>query len=81
MLWVGGSIIVHGLHSYRIDAPERVVQVISDAARAAIPFVGGLLAWLAGIMTLAVFGLVTGVITALTLAPALKSLWRTVRPA
>ena len=37
MLWVGGSIIVHGLHSYGIDGPEHILHVISDAARAAFP--------------------------------------------
>jgi predicted DNA repair protein MutK len=81
MLWVGGSIIIHGLQSYGIDAPEQVVHVISDAARASIPSIGGLLAWLTGVITSAAFGLVMGVITALALVPVLKSLWRTVRPA
>jgi uncharacterized protein len=80
MLWVGGSIIIHGLHSYGIDAPEQVVHVISDAARAAIPSIGGLLAWLAGVITSAAFGLAIGVITALALVPVLTSLWRTLRP-
>ena len=81
MLWVGGSIIIHGLHSYGIDAPEQVVYVISDAARAFIPSIGGLLAWLTGVITSAAFGLVMGVLTALALVPVLTSLWRTVRPA
>jgi predicted DNA repair protein MutK len=65
MMWVGGRIIIHGLHSYGSDALEQLVHVISDSARAAIPSIGGLLAWLARIITSAAFGLVTGVITAL----------------
>jgi uncharacterized protein len=81
MLWVGGSIIIHGLHSYGIGAPEQVVHVISGAVRASIPSIGGPLAWLIGVVTSAAFGLVMGVITALALVPVLKSLWRTVRPA
>ena len=81
MLWVGGSIIIHGLHSYGIDAPEQVVHVISDAARAAVPSIGGLLAWLAGAITSAAFGLVIGAITALTVVPVLTPLWRAVRHA
>ena len=81
MLWVGGGIIIHGLHSYGIDGPEQVVHVISDAARAAIPSIGGLLAWLAGVITSAAFGLAIGAVTALVLVPVLTSLWRTVRPA
>jgi len=81
MLWVGGSIIIHGLHSYGIDAPEQVVHVISGAVRASIPSIGGLLAWLIGVVTSAAFGLVMGGITAFARVPVLKSLWRTVRPA
>ncbi len=81
MLWVGGGIIIHGLHSYGIDGPEQVVHVISDAARAAIPSIGGLLAWLAGVITSAAFGLAIGAVTALALVPILTSLWRTIRPA
>jgi len=81
MLWVGGSIMIHGLHSYGIDAPEQVVHVISDAARAVIPSIGGLLAWLLGLITSAAFGFAIGVITDLALLPVLTSLWRTVRPA
>ena len=81
MLWVGGGIIIHGLHAYGIDGPEHVVQVISDAARATIPAIDGLLAWLAGAITSAILGLFIGAVTALALVPVLTSLWRTVRPA
>jgi predicted DNA repair protein MutK len=81
MLWVGGSILIHGLHSYGIDGPEQVVHVISDAVRAAVPSIGGLLAWLAGVITSVAFGLAMGIITALALVPVLTSLWRSVRRA
>ena len=80
MLWVGGGIIIHGLHSYGINGLEQVVHLVSDAARA-IPSIGGLLAWLAGAITSATFGLVIGAIAALALVPILTSLWRIVRPA
>ena len=79
MLWVGGGIIIHGLQTYGIDAPEHVTHVMSDAARAVIPFIGGLLAWLVGATASAVFGLVIGAITALAIVPVLTPLWRAVR--
>jgi uncharacterized protein len=79
MLWVGGSIIIHGVHSYGIDLPQQVVHVISGSARAAVPSIGGLLAWLAIVITSAVFGLVVGAITALAVVPVLTPLWRAVR--
>ena len=81
MLWVGGGIIVHGLHVYGIDGLEPVVRVISDAARAAFPSIGGLLAWPAGAITSAILGLVIGAITAFAIVPVLTPLWHAIRPA
>jgi predicted DNA repair protein MutK len=81
MLWVGGGIIIHGLQAYGIAAPEHMLHVITDSARAAIPSIGGLLGWLAEVITLAAVGLVIGAIAALALVPVLISVWRTVRPA
>ena len=80
-LWVGGGIMIHGLHSYGIDAPEHMVDLISDTARDVIPSIGGMLAWLAGVLTSATFGLVIGAVAALALVPVLTWVWRTVRPA
>ena len=45
MFWVGGGIMVHGLHGYGLDGPQHVVDAISDTARAALPRIGGFLAW------------------------------------
>ncbi len=81
MLWVGGGIIIHGLHAYGIDGPEHVVHVISDVARAAIPPIGGQLAWLAGAIASAILGLAIGAITAFAVVPVLTPLWQAVRPA
>ncbi len=75
MLWVGGSIIIHGLQSYGFNGLEHIVTVISDAAHAAIPPIGGLLAWLAEAIASAVFGFIIGAITALALVPVLTPLW------
>ena len=69
MLWVGGGIIIHGLHTYGIDWPEQAIHAANDAARTTIPSIGGLLAWLTGAITSAAFGLVLGAIAALTLVP------------
>jgi predicted DNA repair protein MutK len=81
MFWVGGGIIVHGLHGYGIDGPEHVVGAISDAVRAAIAPIGGVLAWLAAALASAAFGVVIGAVTALVVVPILTPLWRRVRPA
>src|SRR5262249_44215490 len=81
MLWVGGGIIIHGLQSYGIDGPEHITHVISDAARAVVPSIGGLLAWLVGAIASAIFGLVIGAVTKLAVVPVLTPLWRAVRHA
>ncbi len=78
MLWVGGSIIIHGLHFYGVNVPEQVVSILSDAARTAAPSISGLLAWLVGVATSATFGLIMGAVTALALVPMLTLLWRNV---
>ena len=80
MFWVGGGIMVHGLHVYGIGGPEHMVDAISDAARAAMPPIGGLMAWLSGAIASAVFGLVIGAVTALAVVPILTPLWCRVRP-
>ncbi len=79
MLWVGGGIIIHGLHTYGIDWPQQAIHAANNAVRTTIPSIGGLLTWLTGAITSAAFGLVLGAVAALTLRP-ITSLWRTVRP-
>jgi predicted DNA repair protein MutK len=81
MLWVGGGIIIHGLHTYGFDWPEQATHATTDVARTAVPSIGGLLAWLTAAITSAAFGLVIGAVAVLTLVPMLRSLWRTVRQA
>jgi len=80
MLWVGGGILIHGLHSYGIDGPEHMIHVIRDAARGGISSVDGLLAWLAGAITSVTLGLFIGAIAAFAVVPVLAPLWRAVRP-
>lgn len=80
MLWVGGGILVHGLHTYDVQSPERLIHLINDSAGAMISFVGGVVGWLAGALALAIFGLVVGALTAAVMA-LLTPLWRTFRPA
>jgi predicted DNA repair protein MutK len=71
MLWVGGSIIVHGLHSFGMDHAEQLVHVISNGVRIGIPYIDGVLAWMTAALTSAAFGVVVGAVAAATagLAP------------
>ncbi len=64
MLWVGGGILVHGLHAYAISGPEHWIEAVSHAARTATPVAGEALAWLAGAFGAAIVGLIAGAATA-----------------
>jgi predicted DNA repair protein MutK len=59
MLWVGGGILVHGLHEFHLDAVPHAVEALSAAARQ-VPGVGAITGWAAGAAGAAVVGLVVG---------------------
>ncbi|HEY0600570.1 DUF808 domain-containing protein [Brevundimonas sp.] len=59
MLWVGGGILVHGLHEYHLDALPALIEGLGHAA-AGVPLVGSVTGWLATAAASAVVGLVVG---------------------
>ena len=59
MLWVGGGILVHGLHEYHLDLVPGLVERLGHAAGQA-PLIGPVTGWLATAAASAVVGLVTG---------------------
>lgn len=60
MLWVGGGILVHGLHEFGVHWPEQAIHALSDAIRNAVPAAGGVLAWIAGAFGASLVGLAAG---------------------
>ncbi|MCA0922763.1 DUF808 domain-containing protein [Pseudooceanicola nanhaiensis] len=70
MLWVGGSLLLHGLAHYGYAGPEHWIAHMADLASAAVPAIGAALDWfvtaaLSGVLALAVGGVVAGVLTLL----------------
>ena len=61
MLWVGGGIIVHGLHEYHWDQLPNVVEGLGHAA-GRVPLIGPVTEWLATAAASAVVGLVVGAV-------------------
>ena len=59
MLWVGGGIILHGLHELHLTPIPEWVEALSTPANA-LPGVGGAAAWLVEALCGAVAGLVVG---------------------
>lgn len=64
MLWVGGGIIVHGLHVFHADTVPGVVERLSHWA-GVVPFVGPATGWAAGAAASAVVGAMVGGVLAL----------------
>lgn len=60
MLWVGGGLIVHGLHEFHVDAIPGTIHHLAEGAAGAIPAIGGFLDWLVNALGGAIVGLVVG---------------------
>jgi predicted DNA repair protein MutK len=68
MLWVGGGIIVHGLHVFGVEAVPAVVEAAGHAG-AAVPGIGAVTGWLAAVAASAVVGLTVGVAAVAAMRP------------
>ncbi|WP_066781924.1 DUF808 domain-containing protein [Sphingomonas sp. CCH5-D11] len=60
MLWVGGQIIVHGLHEFHLTPLPEWIEHAAEAARHAVPGIGGMAAWVVNAGLSAIFGFVIG---------------------
>lgn len=74
MLWVGGGLIVHGLHEFHWDLIPGAIHHVAESAEHAAPAIGGFLNWLVNAAGGAIVGLVVGgvVVGALHLLPSKK---------
>jgi predicted DNA repair protein MutK len=61
MLWVGGGILVHGLHEFHLDPIPNAVAELGEWA-GSVSFIGPVTRWLATAGASAIVGLVVGVI-------------------
>lgn len=60
MIWVGGGILLHGLHEFHLTPLPGWVDHASAAAGAAAPFAGGLVAWFVHALGSGLFGIAIG---------------------
>ena len=60
MLWVGGGILIHGLHALGVHAPEEAVHHAADRVASMVPAMKSFLAWLVGASIAAVLGVIVG---------------------
>ncbi len=62
MLWVGGGIMIHGLHLLGVHGPEEMVQYAARTLAASVPSMGGLVNWSVGAGIAGLFGLFIGAV-------------------
>ena len=67
MLWVGGGIIIHGLHELGVHGPSDMAHAVQHAVEAGTGALGGVLGWLSYAVVSAVVGVVLGAIVAVIL--------------
>lgn len=60
MLWVGGGILIHGLHELGVHAPEEAVHHAAEFVAGMVPALKSLLAWLVGAGIAGVLGVIVG---------------------
>lgn len=79
MLWVGGSILVHGLKELGVGAPEHLIHVVADAIGGAFPEGGqGFGAWVSKAAMDGVLGLAFGLALIPVGEKLVTPLWRNV---
>ncbi|MDP3711139.1 MAG: DUF808 domain-containing protein [Mycobacteriales bacterium] len=67
MLWVGGHILLVGMHDLGFDLLYDAVHDVEEAARDATGAVGGVVGWLVNTVASAVLGLLVGALTVVVL--------------
>lgn len=74
MLWVGGGLIVHGLHEFHLTPLPDIIHHLGEQAGVAVPAIGGFMEWLVSAIGGAIVGLVVGgiIVGALHLIPGRK---------
>lgn len=79
MLWVGGSIVLHGFHAFHISEPGHTIGALAEAAGAAVPQAAGAVAWVATAALDGVFGLVLGLLLIPLATRVVGPLWAMLR--
>ena len=63
MLWVGGGILIHGLHHLGVHGPEEAIEGFAKSLGHGIPPIHGAIEWLVAAVISGVIGLAVGALT------------------
>lgn len=81
MLWVGGSILVHGLAQMGYAGPEHIIHGISEAVVHALSVAPGFVGWIATSAQQALLAIVVGAVTIAVMGNVVAPIWGRLRPA
>jgi uncharacterized protein len=76
MIWVGGSIIVHGLEAYGVHSVGKTIDSISEVTAHALPAVAGLMKWAIPVFLSGIVGLLVGSVSIPVVGFAFAPAWR-----
>ena len=62
MIWVGGSIVIHGLESFGVSGPFHWIEHMAHLAADAVPSAAGAVTWAATALFDGIFGLALGML-------------------
>lgn len=81
MLWVGGSIVIHGLHELGLHHPYADIHHLAEAAAHGVPAaVSGFVGWFVTATCDGILGLLYGLLLIPLATRVLVPLWKLVRP-
>jgi uncharacterized protein len=63
MIWVGGSIIVHGLEAYGVHSVGHAINFAADTAASALPSIAGPVKWIVTAFLSGIVGLLIGALS------------------
>lgn len=81
MLWVGGSILIHGLAQLGQTGPEHAIHNLAEAVTHAIGVIPGIVGWLVTSALQALLAIAVGAVAIIMMGSVVAPLWRRVRPA
>ncbi|OCP38376.1 DUF808 domain-containing protein [Ensifer sp. LC163] len=81
MLWVGGSILVHGLAQMGYAGPEHIIHDITEAVVHALSVAPGLVGWIATSAQQALLAIAVGAATIAIMGNIVAPIWGRLRPA
>lgn len=78
MIWVGGAIIIHGLHELGLHEPYETIKHLAAQAAGAVPGMAGFVKWAVTAVLDGIFGLIFGILIIPIATRVIGPIWQAV---